>query len=277
MTPGIAPAQYRAVPLEWCKGGSNEYFEDVDGTPGGRRPADSGRSTMTATALRGSGAGPQTTEALPRWMHVLAAVVLPVGPAAVAILRFVLPYATVDEPAAMAAGVAADPGAQSLVIWLGLLGALTIPASVIWIGRLTYARAHKLTVAALALAVPGYTALGAILASDVMLYAGADNGLDPQTLAALVSNSHPAVAVAEVVFVLGHLVGTVLLGAALWRSRVVPVWAAILTTVSQPLHLVAAVFVVSHSLDLAAWLMTAAGFAAAGMASLARTRQSKAA
>ncbi len=72
---------------------------------------------------------------------------------------------------------------------------------------------------------------------------------------------------AEVVFVLGHLVGTVLLGIALWRTQTVPVWAAVMTTISQPLHLVAAVFLLSRPLDLVAWMMTAAGFAVTAVAS----------
>lgn len=225
---------------------------------------------MTATALRAPGTGRQPTEALPRWMPVLAAVLLPVGPAAVAVLRLVLPYFTVDEPADMAAGVAANLGRQSLVLWLGLIAAITLPMAVIWIGRMTYRKAPGLTVAALALAVPGYLVLGVILASDMMLYAGVNHGLDPQTVGGLVAGSHPTMAVAEVVFVLGHLVGTVLLGAALWRTRAVPVWAAVLTTFSQPLHLVAAIFLLSRPLDLVAWTMTAVGFAAAGLASLPR-------
>ncbi len=226
--------------------------------------------TMTATALRSPVTQRQPTEALPRWMHVFAAVLLPVGPAAVAVLRFVLPYFTVDEPADMAAGVAANLGRQSLVLWLGLVAAMTLPPAVVWVGRLTYRGAPRLTVAALAMAVPGYLALGVILASDLMLYAGVNNGLDPQTVAGMVSNSHPAMAAAETVFVLGHLVGTVLLGVALWRTRVVPVWAAVLTTFSQPIHLVAAIFLLSRPLDLLAWMMTALGFAAAGLASLRR-------
>ena len=85
-------------------------------------------------------------------------------------------------------------------------------------------------------------------------------------MAGLISNSHPALGVAEAIFVLGHLLGTVLLGAALWRTRTAPLWAAILTTFSLPVHLIAAVFLTSRPLDLAAWMMTAVGFAAAGAA-----------
>jgi hypothetical protein len=73
----------------------------------------------------------------------------------------------------------------------------------------------------------------------------------------------PAVAVATVVFVAGHIMGTVLLGAALWR--VVPRWAAVALAVSQPLHLVFAVIVPNHLLDAAAWTLTAVGFGVAAI------------
>jgi len=221
---------------------------------------------MTTATIRSSGALIETPEELGSWVRILAVVLLPLGPAAIAILRFVLPYYTVDEPSAMAAKVAGNLGAQSMVIWLGLAGALTIVPAVIWIGRLTFRLAPRLTTVALALAVPGYLALGVIMASDVVLWTGLNNGLDPGTVAGLISNSHPATSVAEAIFVLGHLLGTVLLGAALWRTRTVPLWAAILTTFSQPVHLIAAVFLTSRPLDLVAWMMTAMGFAAAGAA-----------
>jgi hypothetical protein len=221
---------------------------------------------MTAAVVRPSDALIEAPEELGRWARILAAVLLPLGPAAIGVLRFVLPYYTVDEPSAMAAKVSANLGAQSMVIWLGLVGALTIVPAVIWIGRLTFRAAPRLTTVALSLAVPGYLALGVIMASDVLLWTGLNNGLDPGTVAGLISNAHPATAVAEAIFVLGHLLGTVLLGAALWRTRTVPLWAAILTTFSQPVHLMAAVFLASRPLDLVAWMMTAVGFAAAGVA-----------
>jgi hypothetical protein len=69
-----------------------------------------------------------------------------------------------------------------------------------------------------------------------------------------------------VVFVVGHVIGTVLLGIAMWRSHAVPRWAAVITVVSQPLHFVAAVIVASPELDLVAWGMNAVGFGAASVA-----------
>ena len=56
-----------------------------------------------------------------RW---LAAALLPVGPAAIAVLRLVLPYDTTDDAGTIVRKVAADPGTQSLVVWLGFAGVL---------------------------------------------------------------------------------------------------------------------------------------------------------
>ena len=68
-------------------------------------------------------------------------------------------------------------------------------------------------------------------------------------------------------FVFGHLIGTIILGIALWRSRTVPSWAAVLLAVSQPIHL-ASVLLDNRPLDLIGWGGTAVGFAAAGWALL---------
>lgn len=87
--------------------------------------------------------------------------------------------------------------------------------------------------------------------------------LDPAVLARLYDGPHPTTAVAGILFVVGHVAGTVLLGIALWRSRTVPRWAAVLTTLAQPLHVVAALVLANHPLDLVAWGMNALGFAAA--------------
>jgi hypothetical protein len=78
--------------------------------------------------------------------------------------------------------------------------------------------------------------------------------------------SSPHAATAVGIFVIGHILGTVLLGLALVRSRAVPVVVGALLVVSQPLHLVAYVIVQSWALDAAAYGLTALGLGAAGIA-----------
>jgi hypothetical protein len=67
---------------------------------------------------------------------------------------------------------------------------------------------------------------------------------------------HPAGLAPLTIFVVGHIVGTVLLGFALWRSGSVHwIW-AVLMGISQPLHLLAAM-TGNHPLDLLGWGLTA--------------------
>lgn len=220
------------------------------------------RGDATALDLRPAHGAPSAGPDLRRAGRWLAAFLLPVGPAAVALLRFVLPYDTVDDDATIVAKVAADPGAQSVVLWLGLVATLTLVLAALWVGRLTRRRAPVLTAAALLLLVPAYLSLAWLVAFDAVLWSGSTAGVDAGTLTRMVVNTHPTVDIAVGIFVVGHVTGTILLGGALWRSRAIPRWAAVLTIVSQPLHLVAAVILVSHALDLAAWGMQAVGFLA---------------
>jgi hypothetical protein len=223
---------------------------------------------MTAvTADMAGGRAVRATD-LRRRSRLLAALLLPVGPAAVAVLRFVLPYGIADDSPTVVKQVAAEQGTQSLVLWLGFVAVLTLVPAVLWVGRLTRRRAPRVTAVALVLLVPGYLSLALLLGSDALLWAGAHKGIDEGTLTVLYGTMHPTTGIAAGLFVLGHVIGTVLLGVAMWRSRAVPRWAAVLTTVSQPLHFVAAVIVASQPLDLVAWGMNAVGFATAGVAIL---------
>ena len=71
---------------------------------------------------------------------------------------------------------------------------------------------------------------------------------------------HAAATVAAVLFVLGHVLGTILLGVGMLRGGVVPV-GRVATIVAQPIHFVAAVIVSSQTLDLFGWGLNAVGFA----------------
>lgn len=194
-----------------------------------------------------------------RWF---AALLLPAGPAAVAVLRLVLPYDTTDDAATVVRKVAAAPGAESLVVWLGFAAVLTLLPAVLVAGRLTWPAAPRTTAAALLLLGPAYLSLGLVLAGDAGVLSGVREHLPEPVTARLFDALHPAVTAAGIVFVAGHVAGTVLLGVAMGLSGVVPRWAAVLTTVAQPLHFVAAVVLGNHPLDFVAWGCNAAGFAA---------------
>jgi hypothetical protein len=200
--------------------------------------------------------------------RVLAAVLLPVGPVAIALLRYRLPYFGADGSEAGARAVQADLAGQSFVLWCGFVGILTLVPAVLAVGRLTRRRTPRLTAAALLLAVPGYLALPWLIAADQVLWLGGELALDPALVAGLLDTTHPTSETAGMLFVLGHVVGTVLLGIALWRSHRVPRWVALATVVCQPLHFVAAVVLVSPPLDLLAWGLNGVAFAGVAVAVL---------
>ncbi len=194
------------------------------------------------------------------------AVLAPVGAVLVAVLRFVLPYETVDNTSEMVREGFADPGAMSLVLWLGLGAALTIVPGSIAIGSLVRQRAPKLTAVALTLLVPAYLMLPVLLIADHAIWAGAESGASQASVISVLDAAHPILGIATGLFVVGHVVGTVLLGVAMLRSRCVPAWAAVITIASQPLHFVFAVIAPNHTLDGAAWGLNAIGFAVAALA-----------
>lgn len=214
------------------------------------------------TTDRRTGPGGADLPTVQRWA---AALTMPVGPAAVAVLRFVLPYNTTDSPAAMVGKVAVHPSAQRTVLWLGLLALFTLVPGAFAAVRLVRTRSPRLALLAGALLVPGYLALfwGG---SDLDAYVGTRTGMT-HTVAALVSlgAADPTSVLASSVFVVGHILGSVLLGVAFWRSRVMARPWALAMVVSQPLHLVAAM-TGNHPLDLVAWGLTAAAMGAAARA-----------
>jgi hypothetical protein len=185
------------------------------------------------------------------------------GPLAVAVLRGVLPYDTEDDSLTVAAKVAADPAAQSAVLWCAYLALLTLPLGVLVVARVAVRARPVLGAVAAAVAWLGFASLPITAAVDQVPLAAPSVGLDPAGTAALIDavSAHPAHSLGLLVFVAGHIVGTVLLGIAIWS--VVPRWAAVALIVSQPLHLLFAVAVVNHQLDAVSWALTAVGFAAA--------------
>ncbi|HYJ54247.1 MAG TPA: hypothetical protein VEX40_01745 [Mycobacterium sp.] len=200
-----------------------------------------------------------------RWF---AALILPIGPAAIALLRYFLPYDTVDDPATITNKIVGNLDRGSLVLWLGFIGMLTLVPGAYAVGRVTRRGAPWLTAIALLLVVPGYLALPWMASSDIFIWSAGTAGLDPAAITRAAEATHGSMDVAGFTFVFGHVIGTILLGMAMWRSHIVPRWAAVATAISQPIHFIAAVVLVSHSLDLVGWGLQAAGFAAVGWAIL---------
>jgi hypothetical protein len=217
---------------------------------------------MSQTMTRTTGADVRPVS---RWF---AALILPIGPAAIALLRYFLPYDTVDDMSTITNKVVDNLDRGSLVLWLGFIGILTLVPGAYVVGRLTRRRAPLLTAIALLLVIPGYLVLPWMASGDIFTWSAGTAGLDPAAITRAAEVTHPTMDIAGFVFVAGHVIGTILLGIAMWRSRIVARWAAVATAISQPIHAIAAIVVVSHTLDLIGWGLQAAGFAAVGWAIL---------
>jgi hypothetical protein len=198
--------------------------------------------------------------------RITAAILLPLGPLSVAILRGVLPYFSAGDNKETITQTAAHLGRQDAVLWLSVVALVALIPSAMSAGRLAQRRAPILSLLGVGLLVPAFAALF-FFAGDPTIRALADGTVDADTATKLLDalNSLAPVNVAGLIFVAGHILGMILLGAALWRAHAVPVWAAIAIIVSQPLHLVFAVFVGNQPLDACAWGLTALGFGVAAL------------
>jgi hypothetical protein len=154
---------------------------------------------------------------------------------------------------------------------IGVVLAPTCIAGVVAVGWLSRRRVPILTTIGLILAVVGFTCLAAGNTFGELSTAlvASHPEFDRATAYALGAGLElgPVSSLTGTLFVFGHLIGTIILGLALWRSHTVPSWAAILLAVSQPIHL-ASVMLGNRPLDLIGWGGTALGFAAAGWALL---------
>lgn len=81
--------------------------------------------------------------------------------------------------------------------------------------------------------------------------------------------SHPSTVWVYIVFIVGNLIGTPVIGMALLRSRVVPVWGAIGVIAWAPFHVTGLVFG-SEWFEVVGALLQAVGFATVGAALLGR-------
>jgi putative effector of murein hydrolase LrgA (UPF0299 family) len=156
----------------------------------------------------------------------LAVICLTVGSVGQLVQYLVTPLGAPDAPVAdNVAKALAHPDAMAAAAWLDLTILFFLPALVV-VAALAGARTSRLAWVAGLVAV-GTTIVGIayVLAPDV-LYAGAvQGGVTAQAVFAYTES--PLVSTATPVFLVGHVLGLVLLAAALWRARAVPRWASV--------------------------------------------------
>jgi hypothetical protein len=146
-----------------------------------------------------------------------------------------------DSVSASLAKIAAHPSGEHAVIICDLLVAFMVPA-VLYLMRLAGPRAPRLTLIGGTVAFAAWLAgLFSVGASD-LLYDHAAQSPDRAGAVSLVHavTGDAAFTVPAFLFIVGHMLGLLLLGIALWRSRAVPRWAAALVGLASlaqvPVH-----------------------------------------
>jgi hypothetical protein len=219
---------------------------------------------------------PQTlrpTRDVRRFWRVTLAIALPLGPLLVTISRAIMPSFSSEDRLDIVSDSLTDTSALRAGLWLGFFAIPLLLAGTLAIGNLARRRAPVLATVGTVITFLAFAGAAVVSSTDAVILAGGDLGLDPSAIDRILAaiERHPTYGIGIGLFVIGHIVGLVLLGIALRRSRVVAGWAAWAVAVSQPLHFVAFVILRSRALDVTAgWGLTTIRFLAVGVA-IART------
>jgi hypothetical protein len=193
-----------------------------------------------------------------RFRRIVAATVLVVPATCIAIGRLFL---TDDSNTRQSLDlIAATPDRQLSFAVLGWIAGLTVVPAFLAAGRLARARRPVLTTVALAVNLAAYLGGSALAALDVLYLAGARLPVEQRGGSAALIEAFWSTGISGAstgLFVIGHVVGAILMGLAL-RGSIHPVgWIAMLLT--QPGHVFAFTVVPNHLTDALAWgLMTVA-------------------
>lgn len=218
-----------------------------------------------------AGSGRRPPHDLRHLWRITLAVLLPLGPLAVAVSFALRPFQMSDEPTVVVAKVLASPWTD-LLLWLGFLAPGLLLVAYVVAGHLARRGAPVLaTIATTINALAFGLMAGAVASGDLITVAGGRAGIEPATIVAITDavGNAPQTAIALGIWVPGHILGTILLAVALRRARVLPAWAAVVLGISQPIHFVAFVVLQNQYVDaVAGWGLTAVGFAAVAVALL---------
>ena len=224
---------------------------------------------MTTTTSLPKTAG--TPRDLRRTWRILTAVLIPIGPLGVLLTRAVMPYWTSDTEEAVVAAMVAEPARAEAMTWVFFV---TLPAllfGALAVGYVARRGAPVLATLGGGLTFVGFVMIGSLGSTDLLMHVMGRDGHDRATIVdvAGLMAAHPTSAVGAGIFVAGHIVGMILLGIAVVRAGVVPLWAGMAIAVSQPFHLVSAVILPSRLMDLTlGWGLTTIGFTMVALAVL---------
>jgi hypothetical protein len=188
-----------------------------------------------------------------------AAVILPIPPTAVAIGRL---FGTEDADSRRTLDlIAANPDRQFTFALLGFISLLLVIPAFLAAARLSRRRRPVLTTVALLVNLVGFIGGFALFAIDNLLLIGASLPAEQRDVGAIVIDKMWSTGIPRFganLFVLGHFLGTILMGLALRGSIPAVGWLAMLLT--TPVHFLAFVFLQMPALDMAAWLLMTLAF-----------------
>jgi hypothetical protein len=167
-----------------------------------------------------------------RWQTAGAVVCLVVGPLGQLVQYLVSPVNEGASPSEQVTAAAAHGSAMGVAVVLDVLLLLIMPA-VLYAGVVAGGTRSRLAVAGTALSFASVLGAGYLLASDVVIRAAAAQPDHATAVGTVSAFEHSAVVTGlTVLYLAGHLIGFILLGIALIRSRAVPTWAGIALCVS---------------------------------------------
>lgn len=220
---------------------------------------------MSATQVTTTTKTKQVRDVRGFW-RVLLAVIAPVPMLFMGLYYLISPVDGNSPFATTLAAVTADPGRFELMQWLQVPFFLLIPAmfAAAWAARRT---APRLATAGGLLAIGGISA-GFFLLPGVVVpeYLTVHDGLDAGMMAKFADamEKQATMQIGGLLFILAITFGLLLLGIALWRSRVAPAWMGIALAVGGFTH----PFMPTHTAAGVGLIVAAIGFTGASIALL---------
>src|SRR5207248_1687608 len=159
------------------------------------------------------------------------------------ITRGIMPYWTADDTQTMIAKSLAHPAAMNTMAWLSLFLLPPLVISMLAIGYLARRGSPVLATLGATISFLAYVNWSAGGNPDLLVHTAGQRGIDPDTINRFLdaTQNNAVAGLSTFGWVIGHILGMVLLGIALLRARAVPTWVAVALMVSQPMHLVAAI------------------------------------
>ena len=217
-------------------------------------------SEVSKTKIKSESGPSRRVRDVRTFQRYAAAVLLPIPPTCVAIGRL---FQTDDSDTRWTLDlIAANPDRQFTFALLGFISLACVIPAFLAAGRLSRRRRPVLTTVALAVNLMGFIGAFSLFAIDNLYLIGASLPVEQRDVGAIVIDEMWSTGISGFstnLFVLGHFLGTILMGFALRGSIPAVGWLAMLLT--TPVHFLAFVFLQLPALDMAAWLLMTLAFA----------------